>query len=322
MSRSSASDLGRELEREKSIEGGKSIEAGQDGHLTEHQKEVIEAAEPPFTQHDDDVFEDDKIEDENLERTATQASSKPSVNNIKHVPNGGLWAWLQVLSSFFLFMNTWGIINTFGTYQTYYETGLLSSSTPSAISWIGSVQATLLMLVGSLTGPIYDAGYVRSLVAVGTFLVVFGTMMLSLSTEYYQVMLSQAICVGLGSGCLFIPCVAVLSTYWSTRLATAIGIAAAGSSIGGVIYPVTFYRLQPVIGFPWAVRVLGFITLGTLAVSNAVLRVRVLPAGRRKMFDLTAWKEIPFIFFTLGTFIGFLGLYVRCLLSSTAWRSD
>ncbi|KAI5356988.1 putative major facilitator superfamily, MFS transporter superfamily [Septoria linicola] len=304
MSRSSASDLGKDIEREKSIEH-------RPQHLTERQAALIEATEPPFTEHDEHEFDDEKgeIDHEDLERVATKASSKPSVNNIKSVPNGGLWAWLQVLSSFFLFMNTWGIVNTFGTYQTYYETGLLSTSTPSAISWIGSVQGTLLMLVGSLTGPIYDAGYARALVLTGTFLVVLGQMMLSLSTTYYQVFLSQSICIGLGTGCLFIPCVAVLSTYFSTKIATAVGLAAAGSSIGGVIYPIVFYRLQPVIGFGWATRVLGFIELATLGVSCAVFRIRVLPAGRRKFLDLAAWKEIPYTFFVLGTFVGFLGLY-------------
>lgn len=165
------------------------------------------------------------------------------------------------------------------------------------------------MVVGTFTGPIYDAGYVRTLVAVGTFLVVFGQMMLSLSSSYYQVLLSQAVCIGIGTGFLFIPCVAVLSTYFSTRIATAVGLAAAGSSIGGVIYPIVFYRLQPVIGFPWTTRVLGFIMLGSLAISNAVLKVRVLPAGRRKLLDLAAWKEIPYSFFVLGSLVGFLGLY-------------
>lgn len=132
--------------------------------------------------------------------------------------------------------------------------------------------------------------------------------MLSLSTTYYQVILSQAICIGIGTGCLFIPCVAVLSTYFSTRIATAVGLAAAGSSIGGVVYPIVFYRLQPAIGFAWTTRVLGFLELATLGVSCAVLRIRVLPAGRRKFLDLAAWKEVPFTFFVLGTFIGFLGL--------------
>lgn len=123
-------------------------------------------------------------------------------------------------------------VNTFGAYQTYYQSGILASSSPSDISWIGSVQAFLLMLVGALTGPIYDAGYFRALLSVGSFAVVFGFMMLSLATTYWQVILAQGICVGLGAGCLFVPSVAILSTYFSTKIATAMGLAAAGSSLG------------------------------------------------------------------------------------------
>jgi MFS family permease len=267
-----------------------------------------EAAEPSEFVEDDEPLDSNGYARDGAE-LETVASSKPSVNNIRSVPNGGLTAWLQVLGSFFLFFNTWGTVNTFGTYQTYYESSFLSSTSPSNISWVGSCQATLLMLVGTLTGPIYDAGYVRSLVATGSFLVVFGQMMLSLSTTYWQVFLSQAVCIGLGTGCMFVPCVAILSTYFSTRVATAMGLAASGSSLGGVVYPIVFHRLQPMIGFAWTTRVMGFMMLATLAVSNTVLKVRVLPSGRRKFMDLSAFKEGPYTFFVLGTFLGFLGLY-------------
>lgn len=53
-----------------------------------------------------------------------------------------------------------------------------------------------------------------------------------LCKTYWQVILAQGICVGLGAGCLFVPSVAILSTYFSTRIATAMGLAAAGSSLG------------------------------------------------------------------------------------------
>jgi hypothetical protein len=182
-------------------------------------------------------------------RRSVRSGKAVSVNNVSAIPNGGTTAWLQVLGAFFLFFNSWGIsknnhmkstriwlitptVNTFGAYQTYYQSGILSSSSPSDISWIGSVQAFLLMLVGALTGPIYDAGYFRALLSVGSFLVVFGFMMLSLASTYWQVILAQGICVGLGAGCLFVPSVAILSTYFSTRVATAMGLAAAGSSLG------------------------------------------------------------------------------------------
>lgn len=102
----------------------------------------------------------------------------------------------------------------------------------SDISWIGSIQAFCLLFVGALTGPVYDAGYFEALLIAGSFLVVFGQMMTSLCHAYWQVILAQAVTIGIGCGCLFIPSVALVSTYFTTKIALAIGLAASGSSLG------------------------------------------------------------------------------------------
>jgi MFS family permease len=152
-------------------------------------------------------------------------------------------------------------------------------------------------------------GYFRSLIVSGSFLVVFGHMMLSLCTVYWQVLLAQAFCIGIGMGLLFIPSVAILSTYFTTHLALATGIAASGSSLGGVLYPIILHRLLPQVGYPWAVRSIGFIALATLLLPNFCMKVRVLPATRRKMIDTTAFKSLPFMLFCFGVLITFIGLY-------------
>jgi hypothetical protein len=86
--------------------------------------------------------------------------------------------------------NSWGIANTFGAFQTYYESNLLSDQSPSNISWIGSIQAFLLLFLGGLcTGPIFDAGYMRELVVLGSLLAVLGMMMTSICQEYWYVVL-------------------------------------------------------------------------------------------------------------------------------------
>jgi len=230
--------------------------------------------------------------------------------DVSQIPNGGLTAWLQVLGGFFLLFNSWGIINTFGSFQAYYETNLLASSSPSSISWIGSIQGFLLVLVGALTGPIYDAGHFRALLLTGSALLVLGQMMLSLCQTYYQVLLAQAFCIGIGAGCLFIPSIAILSTYFSTRIGLAIGIAASGSSLGGIIYPIVFHKLLPQIGFAWSTRVLGFIILGTMVIPNACMRVRVLPATSRSLIDLPAFALPAYSLQVVGFFLGFMGLYM------------
>lgn len=84
----------------------------------------------------------------------------------------------------------------------------------------------------ALVGTLFDRGYLRFLIQLGTFLVVFGMMMLSLCTQYWQVFLAQGLAVGLGLGCLFLPSVAVLAHYFSKKKSTALGIASAGGSLG------------------------------------------------------------------------------------------
>lgn len=83
-----------------------------------------------------------------------------------------------------------------------------------------------------LAGPAYDAGHFTALIWAGTLLTVFGYMMTSLCTSYWQVMLAQGLVIGAGSACLFIPSVSVLPQYFVKRRALANGIAASGASFG------------------------------------------------------------------------------------------
>ncbi|KAJ1557436.1 hypothetical protein HK405_016032, partial [Cladochytrium tenue] len=226
-------------------------------------------------------------------------------------PDGGLWAWLQVASGFFVTFNTWGVLNTFGIFQTYYETGALFTETSSNISWIGAIQAYLIVCLGLLSGPLYDRGYLRALVAVGSVLLVFGFMMLSISTTYWQALLAQGFCVGIGGGLIFMPTMAVLPSYFRTRLGLAVGLAASGSSLGGVIYPIIFYRLIDVVGFGWSVRAIGFLLLATQLVPVLFLRMRAPPSNKpREILDWSAFSDGPYVAFTLSGLVGFIGLYV------------
>ncbi|KAJ5887890.1 MFS general substrate transporter [Penicillium taxi] len=254
---------------------------------------------------------------ESKETSSSQDFSDKEVNPnpsslapASEAPNGGVKAWLQVLGSFFLFLNTWGVINSFGVFQSYYQKELIPNSSSSNISWIGSVQACLLLIIGVFTGPLFDAGYFYVLLSLGSFLVVFGMFMTSLCTEYWQLILAQGIAVGLGSGCLFIPSVAIVSTYFTTKRSFATGLAASGSSLGGIIYPIIFVRLQPQIGFGWSTRVIAFIMLGMMLICLAVMRVRVLPPQKRRLLEPRAFLEVPFTMFTITEFFGFMGLYI------------
>ena len=132
-------------------------------------------------------------------------------------------------------MSRRGFTLGFGAFQAYYQHELLVKSSASAISWIGTVQAWLLILVGMLSGPLFDLGYFRSMLYIGNFLVVFGIMMLSLAKEYWQVFLAQGLCMGLGAGFLYVPSLALVGIWFSRKRALAMGIVLSGASVGEYI---------------------------------------------------------------------------------------
>ncbi|KAJ5923395.1 hypothetical protein N7454_008640 [Penicillium verhagenii] len=225
--------------------------------------------------------------------------------------NGGLQAWLAVVALFCVFVNSWGILTTYGAFQEYYETSLLSGQSPSAISWVGSIQATLIPMVGIVSGPLVDSGYLRPLIVTGSFFTVFGLMMTSLATEYYQILLAQGFCIGLGGGISYIPALTVVSTSFTTKRPIAIGCASIGSSVGAVIFPVMFRQLQPRIGFPWAVRCIAFVSLLMAIIACSILCRRPGHQSRaRSLIDWTAFREPPFMLFAVSLTCVMMAYYV------------
>ncbi|KXT10577.1 hypothetical protein AC579_9171 [Pseudocercospora musae] len=240
----------------------------------------------------------------------TKEAARPSGPPGGPPPDGGITAWLQVLGGYFLFFNTWGLINAFGVFQTYYKEELLPSTPNSTIAWIGTLTSFFLCASPISWGPIFDVGNPRLLVLCGSFFVVFGTMMTSLCNSYYQLILAQGICCGIGGGSLFITATSVLPAYFAKKRALVMGISASGSSLGGIVYPIIFTYVQPSIGFAWAVRIIGFISLLTLVIPCIVIKPRAKPPGRRKIFDTAILREIPFQIMNLATFFGFVGQYI------------
>ncbi|KAI0480016.1 major facilitator superfamily domain-containing protein [Xylaria cf. heliscus] len=222
----------------------------------------------------------------------------------------GLFAWLQVAGAFVLNLNTWGLLNTFGVFQTFYQLDLLRYETPSNIAWIGSTQAFLLFLVSLGAGPAFDRGYVRPLIWIGSFLFILGMFLVSITSQYWQVFLTQALLMGVGFGCVYLPAPAIVSQYFHTRAALAMGAASTGSAIGGIIYPIIFTKLQPHVGFGWATRVLAFIFLGTSLIPVFLMKSKEPPGPTRNIIDRDAFRDAPYLLFATGLFFGFTGFYI------------
>ncbi|KAI0508755.1 major facilitator superfamily domain-containing protein [Xylaria bambusicola] len=190
-----------------------------------------------------------------LERTEPQSLQRSRYN------------YLTVVGLFFVYLTTLGQLNSFSAYQDYYEESMLSTYSPSTISWVGTSQVFLLGIVGLLSGAMYDRGYIRQVLIPGFVFVVLGLLLLSFSRQFWHVLLSQGFLVGIGGGLLYVPAISIVSHNFATRSELALAIAGTGASVGGIIWPISFRRLLASIGFAWANRVIAFIVL-VLAVGS------------------------------------------------------
>jgi MFS family permease len=86
--------------------------------------------------------------------------------------------------------------------------------------------------VSIIAGPIFDAGHLRSLLWTGSIFLVGGMFLVSITSNYWQIFLTQALVTGIGLGCLYLPAPAVVSQHFDKNTALAMGVSSAGSALG------------------------------------------------------------------------------------------
>ncbi|VUC35354.1 unnamed protein product [Clonostachys rosea] len=232
------------------------------------------------------------------------------VNNVEPAdppPDGGLKAWSMALLGHLVTFNTWGYILCYGVSQTYYVSSL--SRSLSDIAWIGSLQMFLLFFLGTVSGRALDAGLFRLTMISGVTISLLGIFMTSICKTYWQVILAQGVCTGIGSGLQFAPSMSLVSTYFSSNRNLAIGVVATGSATGGIVYPLVFSHLLPKVGFGWTVRIMGFVNLGLSALVIAFMRSRLPPRKSGPLVEFASFKDPTYTLCCVAMFLNFWAVY-------------
>ncbi|KAJ5539766.1 hypothetical protein N7513_008098 [Penicillium frequentans] len=227
-------------------------------------------------------------------------------------PEGGLRGWLCCAGGSLGLFATLGFLNAIGIFQTTYQETLLKDYTSSDISWIFTIQLALIWAPGSLFGRIVDTYGPRPVMLPCAFLCVFSLCMTSLCTEYYQIILAQGICYGIGAGGIFTTCLVCVSQWFVKQRGLAMGITVAGSSIGGVIFPFFLQLVMEDVGFNGMVRYtalfVGIILIGAFFLVSARLPPKKWNSDMA-WFDFTLFKNRGFAFYALGSYFVMWGLW-------------
>jgi MFS family permease len=177
-------------------------------------------------------------------------------------------------------------LNAYGIFQQYYTSLYLHNNTDFQISWLGSFSIFSLFAFAPAAGILADKVGPQIPMAAGSVGLLVGMFMTSLCREYYQFFLAQGLLIGVSMSFIAIPASGAVPRYFVRNRGLATGITVAGSSLGGVIWPIAFDRMlhQDGIGFPWAMRIGGFIMIPLCVISVLAVRPPIQQAaeGRKE----------------------------------------
>ncbi|GAB7342609.1 hypothetical protein MBLNU457_g0780t1 [Dothideomycetes sp. NU457] len=242
-----------------------------------------------------------------LSRVASRVSRTSRISTVEPPPDGGVTAWTQCFCAWLVLFCSWGYTNAFGAFQAYYINNL--NLYGSTVSWIGSINVFTLFFVSTFSGRALDAGLFVPVFAIGAVFQIVGIFTTSVSTTFWQLLLSQGVATGIGSGIFFCPSMGICATYFSKKRGIAVALATSGNSVGGMIYPIIVTQLLPKIGFGWTVRVLGFLNLACLAVVFTFMRPRLPPRKAGPLLDYESFRDLPYMLFVAGIFFAMWSLY-------------
>ena len=168
-------------------------------------------------------------------------------------------------------------------------------------------------------------GYFRQSLILGCTFQVVGVFSTAIARNYWQIFLAQGICTGLGHGFLFAPIISILPTYFKKNRALAVSLATCGAATGGMVFPTIAYTSLNRLGFQPTVAIMGLVVAFNASMILTFTRTRIKPRKSRSLLDLSAFAELPFTLFAIGSFLILWGVYfayfyVRltlCILTSS-----
>ncbi|KAL2810740.1 major facilitator superfamily domain-containing protein [Aspergillus granulosus] len=256
---------------------------------------------PPSELSNESALEKGVIRQRTSEGSTSVATlSKPPEPPRPEPPEGGRKAWLSLLGASLALFVSFGWVNCIALFQAEYETHQLRDYSQSEVSWITSMEFAFMLLFSPVAGRLFDNYGPRLPVAIGTFM------------HYYQFALSQSVCSGIGASFIFTPCMTAPMTFFRKKRALAGGLTIAGSSLGGVIFPLMVVRLIPRIGFPWTMRTCAFMILGLLVITNATISSNLEHSPRPFKISqyLRPLQEVNYLLIAISSFFLYWAMFV------------
>lgn len=212
-----------------------------------------------------------------------------------------------------------GLMNSIGIYQAWISSHQLASVSEGQKAWIFGLYNFMVFFCGLQIGPVFDAYGPAWLMGSALLLYVAAFVAMGYCTLYWHFIVVVGIVAGMATSIIFVVPVATIGQYYRAKRGAATGLAMAGGSLGGVVFPLVFNHLGEKLGFAWTTRVIGLVTIMLLLIGCMTIRQRDVfaripgasAAGSKSLLpDLRVLLSPPVFLMTAGVFFIEWGFFI------------
>ncbi|KAI0230319.1 hypothetical protein L0F63_001290, partial [Massospora cicadina] len=184
----------------------------------------------------------------------------------------GGYGWVIVAASFMMQACSFGVVSGFGVFFEYYSRVTFPSATKAELSVIGTVGPTAIAFGSVLTGRLCDLIGARFCALLGACMSGLGMLLAAFSTQIWQLALTQGLLFGLGGALVYVPANSIVADWFTHKRGMAIGLATAGSGLGGLFFSLLNDELLERLGRHSCLIINAVLLTGLLGTSALVIR--------------------------------------------------
>lgn len=179
------------------------------------------------------------------------------------------WAWMMVLSSFFVHILIMGSQMALGVLNVEWLEEFHQSRGLTA--WVSSLSMGITLIVGPFIGLFINTCGCRQTAILGGLVNALGWVLSAYAANVHCLFITFGVAAGLGSGMAYLPAVVMVGRYFQKRRALAQGLSTTGTGFGTFLMTALLKYLCAEYGWRNAMFIQGAVSLN-LCVCGALMR--------------------------------------------------